>query len=506
MNNLWEAFQRTVRRVPEHGAIVAGERVYSFAQLADRATDFRRAYQQSGVLPGDRVLLWMQSSFHMAAATVACWGQDAIPVLMDAGCRLPQMEHALALIEPRAVVHSGDLPGSVGDPAVSVLEAAEVPRHGQINTLYTPGALPTDPASIVFTSGSTGMPKGVVQSHRNIFRGCNTVYQYLGIQDNDVLLCPVPWSFDYGYGQLLTTLLCGITHVIPGANNPFGICDSLEQHRPSILAGIPSLFAYLMGGMSPIASIDRSSIRMLTNTGGKLAAPILAQMLDAFDDAEVVLNYGLTETYRSCFLPPHLVREHSHSIGIPVPGVGIEIMREDGSPAALGEEGEIVHRGNCVCLGYWRNPDATAASLRRDPLVHNDVVAGSNALFTGDVGYRDEQGFLYYIGRRDQLLKSMGVRVSPHEVEEILLKSGLVESAAVFAQPHDLLGHEIYAALVPREPALFKLQELKKFAQRNMSQYMLPRSYVVLDNLPLTTTGKTNYRELEQLTSQTGGE
>lgn len=502
MNNLWEAFCITVKRVSERAAIITSDQTHSFAQLAIRASDFRHAYHKAGVQRSDRVLLWMENSYDMAAAVIACWGQDAIPVLIDASCRRPQLAHALELIEPRVVVHTVELPGPVDDPAVTVMQTAEVPSYPEGKTLPTsPRALPTDPASIVFTSGSTGLPKGVVQSHGNIYHGCITVHRYLGLRDDDVLLCPVPWSFDYGYGQLLTTLLCGITHLIPPANTPFGICAAIEEQHPSVFAGTPALFSYLMSGMSPIRSTNVSSLRLLTNTGGKLAASVLSNMLEAFDGADVVLNYGLTETYRSCYLPPHLVREHPHSLGIAIPGVGIEILREDGSRASAHEEGEIVHRGNFVCLGYWRNSESTAAVIRRDPLAPQGVISDSPALFTGDIGYVDERGFFYFVARRDRLLKSMGVRVSPHEVEEILIESGQVVAAAVFGRPHDLLGHEIHAAVVPRDPERFNQRDLDRFARSNMSQYLLPRFYLVLNELPHTTSGKTDFPALEKIAS-----
>ncbi|HBZ29468.1 MAG TPA: hypothetical protein DEO56_02570 [Nitrosomonas nitrosa] len=499
MSNLWQTFCATVKAAPNQIAIIDKGQPHSFAELARRVEDFRYAYIQSGVSQYDRILLWMRNSHDMAAALVACWGQDAIPVLIDASGRYPQLLHAIDLVEPRVIVCPDALPGEVLDSRIAVLHAHEVSIQANLNLPKYARALSTDPASIVFTSGSTGFPKGVVQTHHNLERGCLSIYGYMGLRSNDILLCPVPWSFDYGYGQLLSTLLCGITHVIPSGNNPFDICEALEQQRPTILAGTPSLFAYLMGGMSPLSSTDISSLRLLTNTGGKVPQQILDGMLNTFVDAQLILNYGLTETYRSCYLPPELLQNKSQAIGVPIPGVNIEVLRADGTRTEPFEEGEIIHRGQLVCMGYWRDKEATEVAIRGDPLAPSGLIVPSRAMFTGDIGYHDEEGIFYYVGRRDRLLKSMGVRVSPYEVEDILLKSGLLTTVAVFGLPHDILGHEVHAAVVVRDTNTFELCALERYARQNMTQYMLPRRYHLLDKLPQTTSGKTNISELEKM-------
>jgi acyl-CoA synthetase (AMP-forming)/AMP-acid ligase II len=376
--------------------------------------------------------------------------------------------------------------------------AEDVPRAGQPISEPVARLLPGDPASIVFTSGSTGPSKGVVQSHGNLLRGCRAVAGYLGYVDTDVILCPVPWSFDYGFGQLLSTLVLGVTQVIPTAFNPFGICEALERDRPSVLAGVPSLFVYLMGGLSPIRTADRSSLRLLTNTGGSIPRPALEAMLDTFDAATIVLNYGLTESYRSCYLPPERIREVRGAIGIPIPGVDIAILREDDTLAAIGEEGQIVHRGDYVCLGYWNNADATARAIRSDPLAPRDALDRGRVLYTGDYGYRGDDGLFYFKGRRDHLLKSMGVRVSPNEVETLLCDSRLIAEAAVFGMPHELLGHEIWAAVVPNAASEDTLRELGRYARRTMTQPMQPRRYLARESLPRTSTGKVDYPALRQ--------
>jgi acyl-coenzyme A synthetase/AMP-(fatty) acid ligase len=287
----------------------------------------------------------------------------------------------------------------------------------------------------------------------------------------------------------------GVTHVIPVAFNPFGICEAIERHRPTVLAGLPALYTYLLGGLSPIRSTDLSSLRLLTNTGGAVPAPVLRSLRDTFASAEIVLNYGLTETYRSCYIPQGIA-DAPGLLGRPIPGVDIAIVREDGTLADAGEEGEIVHRGDYVCLGYWNNPEATARSIRPDPCQPEGAPDPGRAVFTGDFGRKDEQGLIYYHGRRDHLLKAMGVRVSPGEVEHLLYESGLVESVGVFGMPHELLGHEVWAAVVLKPGIGDGRDQLNKYARRVMTPAMTPRRYMIRDALPRTTTGKVDYPAL----------
>jgi acyl-coenzyme A synthetase/AMP-(fatty) acid ligase len=496
MNNLWSAFELTVARVPERPAIVTHDQTHCFSEWAQRAEDFRSHFIDADLKPGDRVLLWVENHFDIAAALVATWGCQAIPVLIDSSCQRPQLEHAVKVVEPRIVVHRQPLPDASLPANLVKLCTQECPGVTQPSELPNPNSQASDPASIVFTSGSTGRPKGVVQSHGNLYRGCRTVFDYLQFKDDDRLLCPVPWSFDYGYGQLLTSIICGTTQALPKVANPFGICEAIELHRPTLLAGTPSLFAYLLGGMSPIKETDLSSIRLLTNTGGKLPADLIDRLPQHFENAELALNYGLTETYRSCFVPPEQMKEKSGSIGIPIPGVEITIVREDLSQAAVNEEGEIVHRGDFTFLGYWGDEDSSNQTLRRDPLSPPGSTEGGHVVYTGDIGYRDEDGFFHFVGRKDQQIKSMGVRVSPTEVEELLHQSGLVSHVAVFAMPHDLIGQEVWAAVVPRDDPESLQKELRKFSRASMSQYMQPRNYLVLDELPRTTSSKVDYPKL----------
>lgn len=438
--------------------------------------------------------LWMEASPEYAAALFGAWGAGAVPVLLDVKVRASHFRHALATVSPALVLREPGLALPAESP-VPIASTDEV-EGPEIHDVRCPPTLPTDPASIVFTSGSTGLPKGVTQSHGALVRGCRAVSGYLGVRSDDRLLCPVPWAFDYGYGQLLTTAMTGATQVIPEASTPLAVTEAVERERPTILAGLPSVFAFQLRGLSPLPTADLSCFRIVTNTGGTVPSPILAEVRRLFGHARLFLNYGLTETYRTSCLDPALVATHPTSIGRPIPGVDVVIVREDGSPATAGEEGEIVHRGDYICLGYWNDPASTQRAIRPDPLAIPGVPDAGRAFFTGDIGVIDEAGLLYFRGRRDALLKPMGVRVSPPEIEAHFYDSGLVSEVAVVGRKHDYLGDEVWAFVVPTSTGDDQTTRLREHARRTMSPYMAPQRYVVVEALPRTVSGKVDYPSL----------
>jgi long-chain acyl-CoA synthetase len=486
--NLWDAFTAVATAAPERPALIDASGTTTFGALLRRAADYRDHFLRSGLERNDRVLLWTRNSPEIAAALLGTWGAGGIAALLDSSSRAPQLQHAIGRVEPRFLVHE-DTPPDVPGPAR--IATALVQASNAALTPRTP-VQQTDAASIMFTSGSTGRPKGVVQSHGNILRGSRAVAGYLGIGADDRLLCPVPWGFDYAFVQLHFTLTLGVTQVIVTQANPFNVCAAITAHRPTAFAGLPALYTFLLRGVSPLAQTDVSSVRLLTSSGGTVPAPVLRDLRSAFSGARLFLNYGLTETYRSAYLDPDLIDARYPCLGQPIPGADVVVVRDDGSLAAPGEEGELVHRGDYICLGYWGDAEATARAIRPDPLA-----PGERALFTGDLGRKDGDGFLYFVGRRDQQLKSMGVRVSPGEVEALLHESNLVREAAVFGMPHDMLGHEVWAAATPAAGVTELQRKLTAYARDAMSQYMQPRRWLIMDTLPKTATGKIDYPALK---------
>lgn len=497
---LWRQFEAIVRRQGESSALVHGEEQVTYAELHDRALAAAGELARRGLGPHGRCLIWAGNSIDLAATILATWRLGAIIALVNDEAPHAHFAHAASITAPSVVIVSTS---SAAEQAAQIVSCPVVtlPLEFQdaIGALPAAGGHDHEPASILFTSGSSGPPKGVTQSHANLLAGCRMVAEHLGVEAEDRILCPIPWAFDYGYGQLLSTVLLGVTQVLPEVRNPFGICAAITAHRPTVLAGLPSLFALLIRGVSPIRETDLNSLRLVTNTGGKIAPAIFAEMAEIFAHCAISLNYGMTETYRSAGLPTALAASRPSSVGVAYPGVSIAIIREDGSEAAPDEVGEIVHRGTGVFLGYWAAPEATAKVRRPDPLWRHEQAQAPMAVFSGDLGWKDADGLLYVKGRRDRLIKSMGVRVSPDEIETIIRKSGLVQDVAVIGVPHEMIGEMVVAAITLANGAEDPVRALKIFARNEMSQHMQPREYRILEAFPLTPNGKPDFGKLRSM-------
>lgn len=497
--NLWNCFLATVREHPDRIAFQRAEQATSFTALLERGNQYAAQYRSLGVHETDRVMVFLESTAEMAAAVLGVWAVSGIPILVDPATSGSHIDHVIERATPCLIVAPSRLRIRALDERHSTLPrigAEEV--VGSASCLdSTSESIPTDPASILFTSGSTGSPKGVTQTHGSLIRANRAVAEALGLRDEDRIVCPIPWSFDYGYGQLLTTILRGTTQILPVAADPASLSLAIETHRPTVLPGVPSLFAYLLRGPFPFAETDLTSIRIVTNTGGGIPDAILSEMIELFAEASILLNYGLTESYRTTCLPADELKRRRTSIGKPIEGVEVLILREDGSLADPGEQGEIIHRGDYLFAEYWNDPESSARTLRPDPTRDPGEEAPVMVLFTGDLGSMDEEGFIYFHGRRDRQIKSMGVRVSPTEIEALLYGTGLLREVAVFARPNLLIGQEVWAAVVPIDSEPKIERRLHAYSHQAMSRYMKPRRYLVKDELPKTVTGKIDYLALE---------
>jgi long-chain acyl-CoA synthetase len=502
-DDLWSTFLATVDRCPDRVAFQVREEATTFSELRSRALEFASHFQSLGLERGDRVMLCLEPGIEMAAAALGTWACAAIAALMDSAERGCHLEHGIDSTSPAIIVEPPNPPVARPNARCPTVSSQDV-EPGSLAFEPVEPARSNDPASILFTSGSTGRPKGVTQSHGSLIRANAAVAETIGLRDDDRIVCPIPWSFDYGYGQLLTTLMRGTTHVLPTLSDTAGLCRAIESHRPTVFPGIPSLFTFLLRGPVPFANADLSSLRIVTNTGGTIPEPILDEMHDVFGHCDIFLNYGLTESYRTSCLPAHELKTAQKSmvqcIGRPIRGVEILVLRKDGTAADDGEIGEIVHRGDYLFTEYWNDPDGTAQRLRPYPLEEDD--RRERVLFTGDLGWRDTDGLFYYHCRQDRLLKSMGVRVNPNEVEELLHATKILREVAVFGRPNDLIGQEIWAAIVPINDGAETLRQIRAHAHQTMSRYMKPRRFLVLEEMPRTRTGKVDYPALEALADE----
>jgi acyl-CoA ligase (AMP-forming) (exosortase A-associated) len=341
---------------------------------------------------------------------------------------------------------------------------------------------------IFYTSGSTGKPKGVVVSHRNLVVGARSVAEYLQCQADDRVLAVLSFSFDYGFNQVATTLLVGATLVLLDYRLPQEVLLTIEREHITALAGVPPIWIQL-------AALDWShataqSLRYITNSGGAMPRATLAKLQSVLPGTRIYLMYGLTEAFRSTYLPPDQLRTRPDSIGRAIPNAEVLVLQPDGRPCAVNEPGELVHRGPLVALGYWKDPEKTARRFRPVPGQAPDAAAVEREVWSGDTVRRDADGYLYFIGRQDDMIKTSGFRVSPTEVEEEAYASGLVRDAVALGAPHERLGQGVVLIVTPAQDGASDSEQLLDALKRRLPRFMLPLRIEWRDTLPRNPNGK----------------
>ncbi|MCF6218109.1 MAG: acyl-CoA ligase (AMP-forming), exosortase A system-associated [Gammaproteobacteria bacterium] len=343
----------------------------------------------------------------------------------------------------------------------------------------------SDMAAILYTSGSTGKPKGVVLSHRNIIAGAESVASYLGNRQSDKILALLPFSFDYGFSQLTSAFVSGARAHLLDYLLPREVLNLITQEQITGLAAVPTLWNQLT--QLKWHQEIKQCLRYITNSGGTMPAATLQKLREQLPETDIVLMYGLTEAFRSTYLPPDQLDKKPGSIGQAIPNAEVMVLREDGSPCAAGEPGELVHRGALVALGYWNNPQKTARRFRPIPS-HQPGYRPETAVWSGDKVYRDEEGYLYFIGREDEMIKTSGYRVSPTEVEEVLYESTLVEQGVVFGVSHPLLGEAVLAVVTLHEESEPRL--LERYCKQHLPTFMQPKIIIKTTPLPHNPNSK----------------
>jgi acyl-CoA ligase (AMP-forming) (exosortase A-associated) len=486
----------TARR--DNIAIVDGSSRVTYAVLLERARSLAALLTDRGVRKGDRVVIFLPRSLDAVVALFATWFAGGVAVIANDHLRTMQVHHIIEHSECLLVITNTRQILAVGRlPYEQVMNIDQIDPPSEAYSAAS--IIGADLALLVYTSGSTGLPKGVMLSHDNLLSGAEIVSSYLNLTERDVILSVLPFSFDYGLNQLLTTILTGATLVLQRSTFPPDICRSLEREQITGLAGVPTLWLQMVGKQSPFLQTTFPHLRYITNSGGRLPESIVKMIREAHPGTQIYLMYGLTEAFRSTYLPPDEVDRRPSSMGKAIPNVEILVLDDNGRPCAPGEVGELVHRGANVALGYWRDPDSTTRVFRPNPL--DDWRNGRHevVVFSGDLVTLDQDGYLYFVGRRDKLIKSRGVRVSPEEIEACMYSSGFISHAVSFAAPADGHEDEVIVAVVPSEPQQFREEMLADFCKREMPEYMRPHRIWRLDAMPLTSSGKPDRCSIQQL-------
>ncbi|MFC5510929.1 acyl-CoA ligase (AMP-forming), exosortase A system-associated [Massilia jejuensis] len=504
----------SARRTPAAEALVHGALRLDYAALAALVDGAAGALVDAGVQPRERVAVFLEKRVENVAAMFGAARAGAVFVPVNPQLKPEQVAHILADCNVRILVTSPERLAQLGAVlaacpdlrTVFVTGAAQphaslevrawdaAQRVPAASTLAARRAIDADMAAILYTSGSTGKPKGVVLSHRNMVAGARSVAHYLAIAPQDRILAVLPLSFDYGLSQLSCAFLQGATAVLINHLFARDIVKAVIEERITGLAAVPPLWLQLASLPWP----RDCSLRYLTNSGGALPTATVAALRAALPQAELFLMYGLTEAFRSTYLPPSELERRPDSMGRAIPNAQVMVVRPDGTPCAPHEPGELVHRGALVALGYWNDPLKTAERFKPAPGQDPALPLVEMAVWSGDTVRMDEEGYLYFIGRGDDMIKVSGYRVSPLEVEEVVYATGQVLETVAFGVPHPQLGQAIVLLALPKDASVAAAALLKQ-CQRRLPAWMVP-AHIALhaEPFPRNPNGKIDRKLLQQ--------
>ncbi len=486
---LAEDLRAAAAEQPDKLAVVTSDRSVSFRELDLAAGRIAAGLRELGVGPGDRVALVMPNIAEMPEAVYGVLRAGAAFTPLNPTIKERKLAELLGHVEAAAVVCDMDRAPMVEAAAAT---AGDVPvltdlaSLGEAGDPAFPAPLDLDLAAVIYTSGSTGEPKGVTVTHRNMGFVADSITEYLSMGPADRILCVLPLSFGYGLYQLLTCVRARATLVLePGFNFPGRVVQLLEEERITGLPGVPTVFQVLIS-LRGLADRELPHLRFLTNAGAALPAASIAEVRRTFSGARLYSMYGQTECTRVCYLPPDELDARPTSVGLPIPGTEAWVEDDEGQVAAVDQPGELMVRGSHVMQGYWKDPQGTTERLRPGRWPWERVLA------TGDLFRQDSEGFLYFIGRRDDLIKSRGEKVAPHEVEEVLHAVPGVREAVVVGVPDKLLGQAIHAHVAAESGQELDGDDLRRRCAEQLESHKVPQRVIFHTALPRTANGKVN--------------
>lgn len=493
---------------PEKIALVSGGQRLTYRELDAASNRFAHALREAGVQRGDRVTILLENSIEAAIAIFGTLKADGVFMALHSGTKHDKLAYLLNDAEPSALVTDSTRMKEAADVVAACPSLRCVVWAGGHAQEHMPGGLrvlawddlgnyPTelphsqatsnDLAALVYTSGSTGQPKGVMSTHYNMVSVTDSVNAYLRNTSDDIILNVLPLAFGYGLYQLLLAFQVGARVVLEKSfAYPARIISILDQERVTALPAVPTFFALLFK-YPDLLKRGFPSLRYLTNAGAALPTSYIEQIREAFTGATLYSMYGQTECKRVSYLPPEEIDRRPSSVGVAIPNTEVFIIREDGERVRIpGEVGELVVRGPHVMQGYWRAPELTAQRFRDAPTPEQRL------LYTGDLFKMDDEGFLYFVARKDDIIKSRGEKVSPREVENAVCQLEGVTEAAVVGVPDDVLGQAVRLLVVLHKSAPLTERDIRAHCARKLEDYMLPKYVEIVSELPRTENGKVD--------------
>ena len=496
----------SARRLPDKIALVCGDARVTYRELEERSNALAHALNARGVVRGDRVIVFADNTVETVVAFWATLKANAVAVIVNPLTKSDKLHYLIDDCRPAALVTDSHLYDAWIRPswsrhlktvivsgALDAERARGVPRLLPWDEALAQGdraraparrGIDIDLAAIVYTSGSTGDPKGVMLTHRNMLTAAASIASYLELRENEVILNVLPLAFDYGLYQMIMAFRQGARLVLERSFAfPAQVVKRMVDEGVTGLPGVPTVFAVLTG-MKTLAEHDLSRIRYVTNTAAALPAKHIQALRRIFPGALIYSLYGLTECKRCTYLPPADLDRKAGSVGIAIPNTEMWIIDDEGRRLPPNTVGQLVIRGATVMKGYWEKPEATAKMLKPGPL------PGEMVLHTGDYCRMDDEGYLYFVGRADDMFKSGGEKVAPKEIEAVLYDIPGVKEAAVIGVPDELLGHAIKALVVLEDGVALSAKDVQRACREKLEHYFIPRQVEFVAGLPRTNTGK----------------
>ncbi|HSS11284.1 MAG TPA: AMP-binding protein [Acidimicrobiales bacterium] len=506
--------EESARRAPHKTAVVCGDQRMSFGEVDRAANRLANALTATGVTRGDRVATYLENSLEAVIAIFGILKAGAVVTTVNPSTRpeklayMLQDEAAAALVTANTARQREAVRQAlrvVGLP--TVIWVAGIPQHdrpagtryqawddlldGASDEAPPPRTIDRDLASLIYTSGTTGTPKGVMSAHRDTAFAAASICEYLDNTANDIIFCSLSLAFTYGFYQLITATRVAATLVLErNFVFPHRGLEIMARERVTGFPGVPTMFALLFG-LKSLDRYDLNSLRYVTNAAAPLPLHHVKAVRAAFPQAKFFSMYGQTECKRACYLPPEELDRRPDSVGIAIPGTEVYVADHDGHGVAPGTIGELVVRGSHLMRGYWGLPDETAKRLRPGP------TPGERVMYTGDLFRTDDEGFLYFVSREDDIIKSRGEKVSPNEIERTLYGLDGVRDVAVVGVPDEILGEAIKVFVVPEDAAELTEGDVRSFCARRLEDFMMPKYVEFRTSLPKSDNGKTVRKSLK---------
>jgi long-chain acyl-CoA synthetase len=500
--------RRSAERFPDKTALVASGKRLTYSQLDDLSDELAQGLVDRGIARGDRVVLFMDNSAEAIVSIFAVMKAGAVFSPVNPSTKADKVAYILNNCGARGLVTQQNIAAVAADAALAspsvaltIIADGEATPSSQgfvhwSDALTAPSlalltgapGIDVDLAMLIYTSGSTGLPKGVMMTHQNVAAAATSITTLIGNTPDDIILNVLPVSFNYGLYQALMAVKVGATLVLEKSfAYPQVILNRAAEEKVTGLPLVPTMAAILLAQRS-LAPGALPHLRYITNTAAALPPAHIERLQALFPHAALYSMYGLTECKRCTWLPPAELKNRMSSVGIAIPGTEAYVVDDDGNRAAPGVVGELVIRGAHVMKGYWGNPEATARALRPGP--H----AWERVLHTGDLFRSDDEGFLYFVGRKDDIIKSRGEKVAPKEVENVIYALPGVAEAVVIGVPDPILGSAIKAVVATEPNASLEAVDIVRHCARFLEDYMVPKFVEFRRSLPKTDSGKISRR------------